>query len=361
MQARHSRVVLSVVLAAVGSWGLATGVAVGAAAASGPATTAKAAQGTLFVIQGVDATTMTLSLDGKVLKADAPAKTILGPLSVTPGSHTVTAEPEGDGAPVAATVVVKAGASTDLVLHRQADATLDPVFTTYANDLSPVTAGSGRLTVAHTAAVGPADIRVKGDVLFSNVANGEQLTLTVPRGTYPVDIVPTASAGPVVFGPVDLPVAAASLTRVFAIGVAATSSMDAVVQVLPIATRGSGADVSRVDAGTGGQAQSLIAAHRGGGRGHRWPVGLVAPGRAGHRLVPPRCSPPRPEPPGGQPGWRSTRGHGHGAPDRARRAPDGAGRAPTASTAQGRARVAPAGVGLCGGVGRRGGPRREIG
>lgn len=267
MQARPSRVMLSVMVAAMVSSGVAAGAAVGAEAVSGPTAAAKAAPGTLFVIQGVDATTMTLSLDGKVIRDAAPAKTILGPLSVTPGRHTVTAQSDGDGTPVAATVVVKAGASTDLVLHRQADATLAPVFTTYANDLSPVTAGSGRLTVAHTAAVGPADIRVKGDVLFSNVANGEQLTLTVPRGSYPVDIVPTATSGPVVFGPVDLPVAAASLTRVFAIGVAATSSMDAVVQVLPIATRGSGAEVSRVDAGTGGQAQSLIAAHRGEGAG----------------------------------------------------------------------------------------------
>ncbi len=133
-----------------------------------------------------------------------------------------------------------------------------PVFTAYTNDLSAVTAGSSRLTVAHTAAVGPADIRVKGKVLFANVANGEQLTLTVPAGTYPVDIVPTAASGPVVFGPVDLVVGKASLTRVFAIGVAATGSMDAVVQVLPVATRGGGEVPSRVDAGDGGQAQSLI-------------------------------------------------------------------------------------------------------
>ena len=62
----------------------------------------------------------------------------------------------------------------------------------------------------------------------------------------------------------NLPVAKTTLTRVFAIGVAATNSMDAVVQVLPIATRGSGSDVSRVDAGNGGQAQALIAAHRPG-------------------------------------------------------------------------------------------------
>ena len=299
MQARHRRLVWSALLAAtVGSWGalaapavasgpgLAPGVAPGAVATAA----GKADHGTLYVIQGVDATTMTLSLDGKVLRADAPAKTVIGPLSVSAGRHTVTAAPAGDGAPVEATVTMKKGVSSDLVLHRQADATLVPVFTSYVNDLSPVTAGSGRLTVAHTAAVGPADIRVKGEVLFSNVANGEQLSLTVPRGRYPVDIVPTASDAPVVFGPVDLPVAAASLTRVFAIGVAATDSMDAVVQVLPIATRGSGADVSRVDAGTGGQAQALIAARRAqppisGGQPGPWLVPVLAVGLLALLLV----------------------------------------------------------------------------
>lgn len=107
------------------------------------------------------------------------------------------------------------------------------MFTAFPNDLSPVAADSGRVTVAHTAAGGPADIRVNGQVLFANVANGESLTLTVPAGSYTVDIVPTAATAPAVFGPVTLPVKAASLTRVFAIRVAATGSMDAVVQVLP--------------------------------------------------------------------------------------------------------------------------------
>ena len=220
-------------------------------------------QATVYLIQGVDATTMALSVDGKQVAAKAAAKTIVGPLRLSPGSHTVTGTPEGGGAAVNATIQAKAGSSTDAVLHRSVDPTKPPVFTTYPNDLTPVTAGSGRLTVAHPAAVGPADIRVKGKVLFSNIANGEELTLTVPAGTYPVDIVPTAATSPVVLGPVDLPVAKAALTRVFAIGVAATGSMDAVVQVLPVATRGSGSSVSRVEAGDGGQAQELIAAHRG--------------------------------------------------------------------------------------------------
>jgi hypothetical protein len=241
-------------------------VAVGVPAVAAPSSGAQGAapsvadRASVYLVQGVDATTMDLAVDGRVVAKDAAAKTVAGPFRLAPGSHTVTGTPSS-GAPVSATLEVKAGQSVDAVLNRPVDPTQPPVFTAYPNDLTAVTKGSGRLTVAHTAAVGPADIRVKGKVLFANIANGEELTLTVPSGTYPVDIVPTAATSPVVLGPVDLPVAAAALTRVFAIGVAATGSMDAVVQVLPVATRGSGSTVATVDAGDGGQAQGLIAAH----------------------------------------------------------------------------------------------------
>lgn len=231
-------------------------------AASPPSATTA---GSLYVIQGVDATTMELALDGRTIAAAAAAKTVVGPLSVTAGRHVLTGTPAGGGAPIEATVTVPAGGSLDAVVHRQVDPSAAPVFTAFTNDLSAVTPGSGRLTVAHMAAVGPADIRVKGKVLFANVANGEQLSLTVPAGTYPVEIVPASASSPVVFGPANLPVTAASLTRVFAIGVAATGSMDAVVQVLPIGARGAGAEPSRVEAGDGGQAQALINRHERGG------------------------------------------------------------------------------------------------
>lgn len=263
----HALRVAVVGCAAVALAAAATTSAAAASAAATQALPAASGEGTVYLIQGVDATTMALTIDGRSVAKAAPAKTVAGPLRLTAGEHTVTAQPPSGGTPVRATLRVAAGSSTDAVLHRQADVTKPPVFTAYTNDLSPVTAGASRLTVAHTAAVGPADIRVKGKVLFSNVANGEQLTLTVPAGTYPVDIVPTAATAPVVFGPVDLVVGKASLTRVFAIGVAATGSMDAVVQVLPVATRGGGEVPSRVDAGDGGQAQALIDAHRTGASG----------------------------------------------------------------------------------------------
>jgi uncharacterized protein DUF4397 len=220
------------------------------------------APGTLYVVQGVAGTSMTISVDGKAVATAASAKTIVGPLSLTAGNHTVAAQSTTGGETVSATVAVPAGGNLDAVVHRQVDPSKPPVVTTFPNDLSAVAAGSGRLVVAHTAAVGPADVRVDQKVLFANIANGEALTVTVPAATYSVDIVPAASSGPVVFGPADVPVKATALTRVFAIGVAATSSMDAVVQVLPLSTRGAGTSPSSVDAGDGGQAAELTAAER---------------------------------------------------------------------------------------------------
>lgn len=221
-------------------------------------TAAAAATGLVYLVQGVADTPMTISVDGTAVATAAAAKTIVGPLTLSAGSHTVAAKDANGGSEVTATVDVPAGASMDTVLHRQVDPSKPPVITTFPNDLSPVAAGSGRLVVAHTAAVGPADVRVDQKVLFANIANGEALTVVAPAGSHTVDIVPTATTGPVVFGPTTLPVAATALTRVFAIGVAATSSMDAVVQVLPLEVRGAGTMPSLVNAGDGGQAAALI-------------------------------------------------------------------------------------------------------
>ncbi|AKU19270.1 hypothetical protein VV02_24270 [Luteipulveratus mongoliensis] len=243
---------------------------------------AKDANANVYVVQGVAGSTVSISVDGKQVDPGAAAKAIVGPLALPAGTHSVAIDGPGTAQDVTSTIKVTAGSSVDVVVHRQVDPAAKPVITTYANDLSPVANASGRLVVAHTAAVGPADIRVKGKVLFSNIASGESLTLTVPAATYPVEIVPTATTGPVVLGPVDLPVAKSALTRVFAIGVAATGTMDAVVQVLPLPARGNGTTPNRVDAGSGGQAAALINSSHDGDRGAAipWGIGVLVVGAA---------------------------------------------------------------------------------
>lgn len=243
---------------------LAAGVTVGvigaALVASGPAASAGTSAegvGDLFVVHGLPGVVADVVVDGEVVEAAAEPQAIVGPLELEPGEHEVTLEPTTGAVPeLSATVTVTAGSSVDVVAHNASDPTAPAVLTVFPNDLSAVAPDKSRLVVAHTAAVPPADIRVDGEVLFSNVANGEALTLLVPAGTYSVDIVPTATSGPVVFGPVDLPVANGELTRVYALGDPEQSTMVAVVHTLPVPLQGAIAP-TEVQTGTGGQAAAL--------------------------------------------------------------------------------------------------------
>lgn len=233
-----------------------------AAGMAAPAEAATSATTDVYLVQGVAGSKTTFTVDGAQVSKDSAAKTVVGPLKMTPGKHVVASDSTKDADDASATIDVPASGSIDVVVHRQVNAKLKPVFTTYVNDLSPVAADSGRLAVAHTAAVGPADIRVDGKVLFANIANGESLGLTVPAKKYSVQIVPTATTGPAVLGPVDLPVSKNELTRVYAIGDANNDSMDAVVHCIHLPSKATGEKPARIETGNGGQAQGLIAASR---------------------------------------------------------------------------------------------------
>ncbi len=201
----------------------------------------------VFVLQGVPHAAVDVSVDGKLVKSNISAKGIVGPLMLTPGKHTVTFAETGW---TVKSMVHISHASSDVVLHWPADVAKKPVVTVYGNDLAPVASDKGRLTVAHTAVVPPADILVDNKVLFANIANGQFVTAEVPGGTYKVVVAPTGETKPLL-GPVNLPVKAGALTRVFAIGKPSNGSMDAIVQVLPLGSAGSSAPGS-VDAGSAG-------------------------------------------------------------------------------------------------------------
>ena len=201
----------------------------------------------VYILQGVPGSDVDVRLDGELLRSGVASKAVIGPLDLAPGSHTIGFE--SDGWAVDSTFDVQQP-SEDVVVHRAADPSADPAITVFANPLGAVRAGHGRLVVAHTAVVPPADIRAGGEVIFANVANGEFASAEVPEDVYSVDVVPTGGDKPL-FGPVDLEVKAGSLTRVFAIGQPRQGGMDAIVQVLPIQESGGQAAPS-VDAGMAG-------------------------------------------------------------------------------------------------------------
>lgn len=246
MSGPHYRRVISLALAVIVT-GFGALIAVPAQAAG---------SGVLHVIQGLPGRTVDIAVDGKTVAEGVKATEVVGPLTVAAGSRKITAK-DGGKVVIERQVTVGANSNLDVVIHRPAAPTAAPVITTYANKLTAVPRDKAALRVAHTAAVGPADIRVNGKVLFQNVANGESLYVVVPAATYTVEIVPTGATSPVVLGPLPLPLKAGYLTRVFAVGDPAAKTMNVAVATLKLP--GTGSDKpGLVNTGTGGQAAGLM-------------------------------------------------------------------------------------------------------
>ncbi len=214
-----------------------------------------ASNGVIYLVQGLPGRTLDIQVDGRAVASGVKATGVVGPLTVAAGQRRITAR-EGGKVVVERQVTVGAGGNLDVVIHRPAAPTAAPVITSYANKLAAIPKDKAALRVAHTAAVGPADIRVNGTVMFSNVANGESLDVVVPAGTYSVDIVPTGATSPVVLGPLSLTARAGYLTRVFAVGEPNSKTMNVAVGTIKLSATGTGKP-GKVDTGTGGQAAGL--------------------------------------------------------------------------------------------------------
>ncbi|WP_238164332.1 DUF4397 domain-containing protein [Kribbella pittospori] len=232
---------------------LAVTVAAAPAVLTAPADAA--AGGNLYVVQGLPGKKLDISIDGKPVAGAVATAKLVGPFGVAAGKRMVTAK-QGGKLVIQREVTVGSGASIDVVIHQPVSPTGAPLITTYANKLDAVPADKGGLRVAHDAAVGPADIRVNGKVAFANVANGESLEAVVPAATYKVDIVPAGATSPVVLGPMDLPIKAGYLTRVFAVGAPSQKTMTVAAGTIKLPSTGSGKP-GLVNTGTGGQAAGL--------------------------------------------------------------------------------------------------------
>ena len=247
MSGRRTRGVLAIVVVVLGSLLATPGAAVGVAAG-----------GQVYVLHGLPGLVADVQVDGRTTTTKVKAGAIVGPIAVTAGRHEISLVAAGQE-PLRGTITMSSRGSTDVVAHLPADPGGAPILTAFPNDLGPVGRGKLRLTVAHTAQVPPADIRVDGAVLLRNVANSEVLTLEVPGRSYNVDIVPTSTSGPAVFGPVPLAVTAGTLTRVYAFGSPTEGTMNVLVHQLPVSQRGAAVPAS-VQTGDGGQVAALLAA-----------------------------------------------------------------------------------------------------
>ena len=236
---------------------------------------AKAAAGAnLYFVQGLPGRSLDISIDGRQVASGVAGGKLVGPFGVASGKRMITAR-QGGKVVIQREVSAGSGASLDVVIHQPVSPTGAPLITTYANKLTAVPKDKAGLRVAHDAAVGPADIRVNGKVLFQNVANGESLDVVVPAATYQVEIVPTGATSPVVLGPLALPVKAGYLTRVFAIGAPSQKTMTVALGTIKVPA--SGSDKPHVvNTGTGGQAAGLNQVQSPAGQSGLWILAFAA-------------------------------------------------------------------------------------
>nr|WP_241978906.1 DUF4397 domain-containing protein [Cryobacterium sp. Hh7] len=214
------------------------------AQAAVPAASASPGMASVSVLHAIPGLTLDISVDGRVVVADFMPGTLLGPLKLTAGTHTVgisaadSLEVGGsaNGSPLpsiavsgSTTVTVTANRSFTAVAHLT-DAGL-PTATLYNDDTKPLAAGQGRLTVRHVAAAPAVDVLANGAVAVAGLTNPSQAVLDLPVGTISAVVAATGTTAPLL-GPAEVTIAPRTNTIVYAWGSLADGNLALYVQTV---------------------------------------------------------------------------------------------------------------------------------
>jgi hypothetical protein len=216
-----------------------TAMAVDAVRGPAPASAPSAAAvGHVSIVQAVPDSTVDVVVDGDTVASGVSPGEVLGPYPLAAGEHQVDFSGPG-GFEQATTVEVTTGSTQDVVLHLPASVGGAAVVTSYQTPNEPIGPDKARVLVAHTATVAAADVRVDGQVVFENIANGEFATADVPAGKHVVALLPTGETGDPILGPLTVDLAARTITMVYAVGNPADDSMTLVAHSAQLAADGS--------------------------------------------------------------------------------------------------------------------------
>lgn len=205
--------------------------------------------GDVAVVQAVPGEKVSVTIDGRPLRKAAGEGTVIGPVQLSTGTHEVVfSAPSGD---VSSTIEVKPGETSDLVLHRPAQVDGTPVVSTYPAPLGALGPGKARVLLAHTATTAPADVRVDGKTVFTNIANGEYAQADLPAGSHEVALYPSGVEAKAILGPITVDLTAGTLTAVYAVGNPKEGSMDVVVRTSGAAATDTAAP-QRIETGSAG-------------------------------------------------------------------------------------------------------------
>ena len=198
--------------------------------------TLTAADATVDVFHGVPGLTVDVYAGADKVLSNFEPGSFSAPLSLPAGSYDLAVRPAGAAASSApaieATVAVESGEAYTVAAHLSASGT--PELTAFADDLSPVAAGEGRVSVRHTAAAPAVDILAGTAVIAPALTNPKAATLVTAAGTVQAKV-NLAGTSTTAIGPAALPIADGSLTTVYAWGSAADENLALAVKTYPLA------------------------------------------------------------------------------------------------------------------------------
>jgi hypothetical protein len=211
---------------------------------------AKPAQGEVALVQAVPQASMSITIDGKAVQTGVAEGKVIGPLPLSAGSHQVEFN---DGTnTISSSVDVTAGQTSDIVVHRPAAVGGTPIVSVYPSPTSAIDPGKARVLLAHTATTAPADVQVDGQIVFTNIANGEYAQADVAAGQHKVALLPAGVSGAApILGPLTVDLKAGTLTAVYAVGNPKDHSMNVIVRTTELATSGANPP-SQIDTGSAG-------------------------------------------------------------------------------------------------------------
>jgi hypothetical protein len=212
------------------------------------------ATGQVTVVQAVPGADVDIAVDGKSVKTRAGVGTLVGPLALASGRHQLVFTGAPGGRTIKTSVKVTSGSNSDVVLHLPASVDGEPVVNTYRTSQSPIGPGKARVLLAHTATVAPADVRLDGKVVFTNIANGEFADADVPAGAHRAELLATGTTKNPILGPLDVNLADGTATMVYAVGNPRNGSMNVIAHTVKLSSDGSVAP-SSVATGSAGLAR----------------------------------------------------------------------------------------------------------
>lgn len=220
--------------------------------------------GKIVIVQAVPGDSLDVTVDGRTVQQATSLGSVVGPIAVAPGKHEVGFVDSSGDVRLRSTVVVASGSSSDIVVHLPAALHGTPVVNSYRTPRSAIAPGKARVLIAHTATVAPADVRVDGQVVFRDIANGEYATADVAAGSHSVALLPAGLTKHPILGPLSVDLKAGTVTMVYAVGSPRNRSMNVISHTATLTANGAVVPAG-IDTGSAGLAAD-VAVHPFGAR-----------------------------------------------------------------------------------------------